>query len=492
MVRWTLAALVMTAGLAPMGALAAEPPPKKMTMPGSAAPKAGATPAKKKGPSFYQMVRTIEASHPLMRAARAGLESLRAKLHQADWAYFPSFTLNAAATPVATVTGNALQSHTDESKWGYLFTAQVQMVQPIYTFGKILALRRAARQGVRVGRAAIDTARWELRYRLAQAWYGTLLADEMRGILDDGNKWLDKASKRMERLRDEDSDDYDQNEHLRLQSRIADFFAIEADNALLENQTQHGLRLLVGKTDPKTKVAIGERYLEVLDIPIKPAEHYVALARKHDPGMRIRRARAKAQDYLHDNRIAQALPDLVIVGSANMATSDVIERQPSAFAVNGAHALGVGAVVALRWQLDVPQRYLRAKEAGHVAEASALDVETNWQMTELRVRALWQRLKNQRKLVAIFGASRKAAQGWLMANWDLYEDGFGDFNDVMDSLVQFYGKKVAHLKIIHDHNILVYELSRAIGHDLVKEAMADKAAKKAKQAASNAKPGKGD
>ncbi|MDP6946603.1 MAG: hypothetical protein QF464_20810, partial [Myxococcota bacterium] len=62
--------------------------------------------------------------------------------------------------------------------------------------------------------------------------------------------------------------------------------------------------------------------------------------------------------------------------------------------------------------------------------------------------------------------SMVAARGWLTASWDLYETGFGNFKDVMDSLVQFYGKKVGYLRTVHEHNLLVVEYSRAIGHDI--------------------------
>ncbi len=437
-----------------------------------------APPEPPKALSFYEIASQVETKHPLMRAARAGLASLQAKLSQADWAYFPSFKLTAGATATPKVTGDALHSVTHTDTWGYLFTAQVQAVLPVYTFGKILSLRRAARQGVRIGQASVALARWELRYRLAQAWYGALLAAELKTILADGKKWLDKANTHMERLRDLDSDDYDQNEHLRLRARMAEFFAIEAENALLKNQSQHGLRLLTGVKAVDHEVPISARFLEPLAVPLKTAEHYVALARKHDPGMQIKRAHASAKEFLHDHKKAQVWPDLVIVGTANMATSDVIERQPSLFAVNSAHQLGVGGMVALRWNLDVPQRFLRAQEAGALAKMAALDTETAWQLTELKVRGLWQKLKNARSMITIYAKSKKAAQGWLMANWDLYDEGFGNFRDVMDALVQFYAKKFAYLQTIHDHNVLIYELSRALGHDIVKAAETSPASKK--------------
>jgi hypothetical protein len=37
---------------------------------------------------------------------------------------------------------------------------------------------------------------------------------------------------------------------------------------------------------------------------------------------------------------------------------------------------------------------------------------------------------------------------------------------VMDALVQFYQKKFGYLKVVFDHNLVVWRLSQAIGVDI--------------------------
>lgn len=416
---------------------------------------------------FYDAVAVIEASHPMMYAARAGLQGLEAKLKQAQWAYFPSFELTVGIAPTPEITGDALKSTTHWDKWGYAAGARLTMVQPVYTFGKIRSLQRAGEQGIEIGDAGIDLVRLELRYRLAQAWFGVLLARENRKMIDDGREWLYKAADRMESLRDEDSDDYDQSEYLRLRSREAEFYALEAENRLLETRAVHGLRLLTGETDPTKGVPLDEE-LEALEVTLTTPAQLVALAMENDPLMRINRANEQVKSYMHDHKRAQLLPDLVVLAEANAATSDVIEDQDSSFAHNAAHRLDARAIVALRWQLDVPQRIFQEREAKAFANMAAGETETSLQLAELNVRGLWQEMENVRVLIDAYKKSKTAAQGWLTTNWDLYQDGFADFNEVMDSLEQTVGKRAAYLKSVHDHNILVYALSRAVGQDISK------------------------
>lgn len=470
----TAAVLAAAVALAAPSRAAAPPPVKSSSAgaPSQASPKAPAVKsssahgvAPTRVVTWAELVREAEHTNPLMRSARAGLDSFAAQLGRADWAYFPSFKLEAGGTIVPQVTGNALHSASDTSHLGYLFSVNVKMVLPLYTFGKILSLRRAARAGVRVGNAQVDAARWEIRYRAAQAWYGVLLARELQVILDDGEGWLKKAEERMIRLRDQDSDDYDQNEHLRLRSRLADFYQLAANNRELTVQSQQGLRLLLSQP-PELLVVPNSKHLDPLPITLLPVERYVAEALKHEPTLCQARAAAAAKRALHDAKKADLLPSFVLLADATIADSNVITDQPSSFAVDTAHAMGASALLGIRWNLDVPNRIWLASQAGANARKATQDASAQALQVEFKVRDLYQQLQNRTSLIKRFAASQKAAQGWLMANWDLYDDGFGEFRDVMDALVQFYSKKVAYLQVVYEHNVLIYELSRAVGADI--------------------------
>ncbi|MFT7579218.1 MAG: outer membrane protein TolC [Myxococcota bacterium] len=414
--------------------------------------------------TWEELTAAIERDHPLMKASKAGLDEFEAKLSQADWAYFPSFKIDAGFAITPKVTGDALSSDTTYDEIGYAVSAELTMVQPLYTFGKISALKRAAARGVGVGRAQMDIARWELRHRAAQAFMGKLLANELDSLLEEGRGWLDKSAKRMERLRDEDSDDYDQLEHLRLKTRTAEFYTLAAENQLLAVQSSQGLRLLLSRDASVQVEPVGKR-LEPIGYTFLTAEKYVAIARVSEPSLRVAREGVAAKHALADVKDAELWPDLVLLGSAKIAHANKVEDQDSSFANDPAHAQSVGLALGVRWNLDVPQRIFRAEEA----RASAIKIEQQAKvardLNELNVRGLHQKLANARELIEIFAMSQRAAQGWLQATWDTYDAGFGNFRDVMDALVQFYSKKLGYLQHVFEHNVLVHALSQAIGVD---------------------------
>lgn len=412
-----------------------------------------------------ELMEEVEKTHPLMGAARAGLEQLEAKLSQAQWAIFPTFQMQGSATLTPHVEGNALEHAWTWDKVGVYGQIKLDMTQPLWTFGKISSLKRAGAAGVQVGQAAVDTARWELRLRAAEAYLGRLLSKELEGMLSEGEKWITKAEERMERLRDEDSAEYDQIEHLRLKTQVSEFWQLAYENKNLQLQTQEGLRILLSEK-PGTDIELSETDLTPYEVQLLNPEVYVALMEASDPGLRVARSTAKAQRALADAKTAELYPDFALVGQLGIARANQIEDQHSPFANDPYNSRTAVAALVMRWKLDVPQRVLQADEAKAKARQVEAEAEVRADLQELRVRQLVQDLSSKRELLKIYAQSQRAAQGWLTATWDTYDAGFGNFKDVMDALVQFYQKKFSYLKLILDHNVACWKLSQAVGVDI--------------------------
>ena len=426
------------------------------------------TPAAPRAVSWEELVDRVERTSPLMAAARSGLAHFEHTLSRADWAYFPSFRLDSGVAPVPSITEDAVTAavSVDWSSWGYFYRVSLTMAQPVYTFGKIAGLSEAAERGLDVGQAQVEVARWELRHRAAQAYQGALLSRELEALFVQGKAWLDKAEARMVKSRDEDSDDYNQLEHLRLKSRVADFWQMEADNKALYTTAHEGLRVLLS-LPPHQPVRPKEDRLEPVSLTLASVETYLAVAERSTPRLKLARAGASAKSALADAAEAAVWPDLVVLGEVSATDSNAIEANGS---VPGSRNLGMaaGLLLGLRWDLDVAQKLFQGRASRASAQQLAHKARAARDMMEVEVRRLHQQLTGKGRLVGITRKSMVAARGWLTASWDLYDTGFGAFKDVMDALVQFYGKKVGYLKTVHEHNLLVVELSRAIGQDITR------------------------
>jgi outer membrane protein TolC len=76
---------------------------------------------------------------------------------------------------------------------GFFGGAQIDLTQPLYTFGKIAHARAAARAGLDAQKALADEAAGDAAADAAKAYWGLKIARELGYMLDDGIEEIGKA-----------------------------------------------------------------------------------------------------------------------------------------------------------------------------------------------------------------------------------------------------------------------------------------------------------
>jgi len=399
-----------------------------------------------------------------MAEAHAGLERFEVALKSAAWRHAPVFDLEAQLGPQPSIRSDAQGTVLDAERWGYYYRVGVRLEQPLYSFGKLAGLKLAASHGVEVGHAQVEIARWELRVRAARAYYAAVLAKELGELLREGERWFETLKERIELQRTQDSDRYDQMAHLRLKSRYGVFARLRADNHSLRDEAHDAVRTLLSWPSERP-LRLREDTIAPTPITLGSVAHYLAIAQRRRPALREARADATAKSALADSVEAAVWPDLVLLGEFSAVGSDVIA---SPGAVPGDRPLGVaaGVLLGLRWRFDVSQAVLEGRAVRAHAKQLAARAETARSVMEVEVRRLHGRLSRQGDLIQASHDAKVAARSWLSASWDLYDNGFGDLRDVTDALDQFWTTHLAHLRAIVTHNMMVVELSRAVGQDI--------------------------
>jgi outer membrane protein TolC len=84
----------------------------------------------------------------------------------------------------------------DYSDWGPYFHLQAVLAQPLYTFGRVAAGKKAARERLEVEKARANQTRNMLALEVRKFYYLHLYAHSMRPALDSAREILDKAQKK--------------------------------------------------------------------------------------------------------------------------------------------------------------------------------------------------------------------------------------------------------------------------------------------------------
>jgi len=404
---------------------------------------------------------------PIIQAAQYGLDALQQKYTAATWTWFPTFKLRAAATLIPPQGDDEpAEGDPDLSGFNFWSKTELEVYAPLYTFGKIAALKRMAKSGVRIGQSVVKLAEEEVIYQVHRAWYGIQLAAELHDVVNDAESLLRKARKRIETLEEEDSDDFDQNDVFRLRIHEAEIQDDVLKNKRLSTLSKAGLR-----------VAMGLRKKDLLKIPAKPSkllpvqlttknlEETIALAGRKRPELRAAQYKVALRQANVDRQFAEFFPDFYLVGSFSFARSTV-DQEDTVFSKVSFNATGGAAAIGLQLTLDYPIKVANWKEAKAELAKSESELQAARDLLGLEVEKAWLEVQDQQNLHQFNRRAVRAARSLLVSHVQTYEDGI-DENVTLDTILgaasTYLKRKAEWLRSVYTFNLGVAQLSRVIG-----------------------------
>ncbi len=416
-----------------------------------------------------EAVRFAQEHSGLVQAARAGTEALEARLRQAEWIAWPHASFKALLAPMARQYGDPMSGGTDLGEWGVFAYTEVSGTWPLYTFGKIANLKEAARLGVNVGRAREEIARAEAAFRVKRLFHALALAREMAEVIREGREYLDKARRHLDDLEAADDPSFDPVDRMKMRVTDASVLGRELQAARGAEVARASLRVAMG-LDPDDPVEFEAGSLRPVPVPDGlSAEDLVRRALQSRPdlvalrrGIRVREAEVAA-------RRAAFWPNLFVAGQFRYGYSNVADPQASPFANDPFNTYTAGGALGIEMDFEIGKKLGELREAEAEAARLKAEAEEAERGVRLEVEKTFREMQDARRMVEAQEDAVSAARGWVIAKTDLYENGLCDLNDVLTGLVQFFQARMDALQAIHDFNVAVAALERAVGADLLGE-----------------------
>jgi len=396
---------------------------------------------------------------PKAKMSRGDVDAAAARVDEADAARYPRVkaTLFGTASPKITCIDSPSCTETEPRNFAFDFSglfgsAQLDVTQPLYTFGKISHARSAARAGLDAQRALGDETAGDLAVDAARAYWGVKLARELGYMLDDGIEQIENAIKRMDERTGEDAPTIQDRQ--RVAVLLAEAKVQRADADAGERQALAGLRALTGIPDA-----------DVDDTPLVAVDHPVPASATgaRRPQAVAAHAGAVAADQLADMSAAYYLPDLALVASAVFARAQGVEDPGSTFANDPYNRAGAGVVVALQWTLEpwnVHARVARARAEANKAHAldelaatgARYDAETA--LAEAR---------GAKTKVDAATEGEKAGRAWVTSVVQADAVGAAEAKDFADAYIAWFQMKARWAQAAFQWNVAVVRLGRAGG-----------------------------
>jgi outer membrane protein TolC len=427
--------------------------------------------------TLKQIVELARSTDARVEEAEAELRRLQALQRQAHWAWFPKFeTVVGVGGPTPEARNNglggpptteaSLEGDWNFGKVGVTVRAETQMLLPLYTFGKLSALAKAGDQGPLIGAALKERAQDEVGFQAAQAFYGYQLARAGMVQLEDVEKRLEDAGKRISELLAEESEQVS-----RVDTYKVNFFrqmvaAQRSDAKQGQQLALAALRLLSG-VKPGEPLEIVE-----VDLPMDgegeeytppQLEQALALSEQYRPELSAVQAGIAAREQEVIIRERAYYPDLGIFGFARFNYTSNATPQRTPFAFDPYNDRGVGFGLAARGTFDIPIKSAQADQAR--AELDKLKAQQRLIQAGIRLEVT----KVHGELMAALERARalteaeKNAKRWATAAFAAFDLGTGDTRELVDAFTALAQASAGRAKGWHDVRVGIAALDRVTG-----------------------------
>jgi len=406
---------------------------------------------------------------PRARAADARVEAARGQRTQARGTAFPSVEVTTLFGPspdikcsdnadcsTSLVTNNA-EVNVDLAS--VFFRIEGTIIQPLWTFGKIDAVRSAADHAVRAAEHLRDQLDSDIEVEAARAYFGLKLARELRWTLEDGKEEIEKALVEINEKLDEGSPDVTLPDRFRVETLAAEVEARLGEARKTEAIALAGIRALVGDD----RVDIDEEELAALEVELGDQGAYVQQAQSRRPDLRAAREGAAAAADLADLEHSRLFPDLVLLTGFRFSRAGGVDNPQSAFANDPFNATSLGAGLALRWNLNPYMQVGRTEQVDAEARRADALVDAAQKGASLEVRQAFNEAQVARQQLETAQKGARSARAWVASVMQAEAIGTIDSKDLADAYVAFFQARARLLSTTYEWNIATVRLRRATG-----------------------------
>jgi outer membrane protein TolC len=404
--------------------------------------------------------------YPEVMAAQAQLEGARAQKSQADAARFlPSFDLTFLMGPSPEARGNALAGDSDIGSLSLFTRTEARLIQPLYTFGKLGAARDAAASGVDARQAGVDGALADLEQKVALAYYGVLLMDELWSLAMEANQEVDRAHDTVEEKLDEDTGDYTYSDLYRIERFQYDVQEnvnkVRKERALVRAALRMFLNL-----PASDELVLADRGLRQVDVTVGSLEDYVGQIgnrsdlRQLEAGIRASEAKVRVER-------SDFYPQLFLGGGLTFAHAPNRDDQKSPFASDSFNTFYAGGVVGFKQSLAFGQTSAKVKKArmdhrrltylGRVARSGAA----------LDVRRRYLSLQEAGANVEAATKAVRSTKLWFLSARDGFNAGLEEAGELIDAVKEYGVIRAKYYRDVFTYNTTWATLMKTTGAQLV-------------------------
>lgn len=355
----------------------------------------------------------------------------------------------------------------DFTQMGPFFGTEVRVIQPL-NYGQYISGKRAAEADLRQQEMNVIDKENKKNVELQSYYFNYLLALEMKRLVQDAKRQMDKAYDQLEEALDEDKPGVSQMDLLQLKSNMytIDEGVIDADMAL--RQLQLAMRFSLGLKEEDFFLP-HDSLLTVRQEVIPTLEEARRIALQVHPELRRLNAGLEARSYQVELAEAKLGPEFFLMGEFSYAKSWAGNRQAiqkNAFSQDAVNHISGSLGFGIRYRLNFWKSWESVKIARTEYRSLRLTEKYAADGILLRLEEQYLKTEAQLKKVESLRTSLRASESILTGAAIQYDLDPSQTGPLVSAYRQNIGLKKDYYYAVCKYNIAVAELIYRMGWSL--------------------------
>ncbi len=422
--------------------------------------------------SLQECLLLAERNAPQLWAARARLAAVHGQLEEARWTPYSYWSMNSTFGYLPPIGGTPFYNASPYTAlyqgfgegWQPAFSLNVRGTVPIYTFGKIESVKKAAESRVRVNEWDLEKQRQQIRMDVRRAYFGLMLARDMQYIANDVlgklNKAIDSINAKLEKG-DQTVEDVDR---LRLEYNRDEIYARVAEAKKGEAFAIAALRFLTGV---QTSFDIPDEPLKRPNTSVGPVVRYLTAARLFRADVNMARAGVQARKAWLEFRRAEMFPNIGLGLNAHYSVAPSADQQRAAWIPDPFNRFGASFGFGVEWGLDLLPKHARVMQAeSELEEARAME-RLALGGVGVEVENAYAAVVEAKTREENYDKAEHRSKRWISITQDAIDLGTKDERFLIEPLRAFVFARANHAQSLMDLHVTLSELARVTGWDAI-------------------------
>lgn len=339
---------------------------------------------------------------------------------------------------------------------------EVELIQPIYTWGELGGSIEAARHGVEVEEAAVQGKELAVALRAAELYYNVLLTNELLRLANRTRSVVDQAKREIDRLLQEGAQDVDDADLFQVEITEQEFNrrVVEVEQNTVTARVALARQLIL----PDGTVVVPEQdVLQPLPFVLESLDRYFEQAMAHRPELAQGRAGLAAREALVKVARSDYYPKLFFGFSTGFTYTPGRIRQPNPFISDSFLGSSARTGVGLRQKLNFVQTRARVDQARAEREEVRYQLEGAQQLVLFEVEKAYRDLIIAQAALEAQDSSLTTSKEWLRLEYINFDLDLGDTENLVKAVRANLELEARYYEAVHGYNLAVLRLLDAVG-----------------------------